>query len=337
VAYAGSKGTSLASVFGAINQLPTETLRLGSSLLDAVSNPFSGVITDQTSTLRLATVRRSQLLRPFPQFTTIALEKGSYGSSTYHSLQLRVDRRFRKGMAFLGAYTWSKLIDDISNSGTGLNGPFAYTQDWFNRRAERSLSVFDVAHRLVLSGTFEIPVGRGRAFGRGMHRAVDALAGGWQVNGSMIISSGLPVFVSNSVNTSNSLGELIGAGAPVNGTQRPNNIGQSSRKSGRVEDRLTEYFTRAVFTQPAPYTHGNVSRTLPDVRSPASKNLDLSLFKNFQVTEKVRLQVRAESFNFTNTPIFGSPGATFGVPAFGVVSAQANNPRQIQFGMRVAF
>ncbi|MBI3682755.1 MAG: carboxypeptidase regulatory-like domain-containing protein [Acidobacteria bacterium] len=335
--YAGSKGASLPSVFGSINQLRTGTLALGSALLDQVPNPFFGVITEPTSTLRLATVQRAQLLRPFPQFTTIALEKGSYGSSTYHSLQLRVDRRFRNGMSLLAGYTWSKLIDDISNSGTGLNGPFAYTQDWFNRRAERSLSVFDVAHRLVLSGTYELPVGKGRKFGSGMGRFADAVIGGWQVNGIATVFSGLPLFLSNSVNTSNSLGQLIGAGAPVNGTQRPNNNGQSARRSGPVVDRLTEYFTRAVFSQPPPFTHGNVARTLSDVRSPAMRNLDLSLFKNFRITEGIRLQVRAESFNFTNTPIFGGPGATFGVATLGVISAQGNNPRQIQFGMRLAF
>ncbi|MGH9657929.1 MAG: hypothetical protein ACRD96_05255, partial [Bryobacteraceae bacterium] len=335
--YAGSKGTSLPSVFGSINQLRTETLALGSALLDPAPNPFFGAITEPTSTLRLATVPRAQLLRPFPQFTSIALEKGSYGSSTYHSLQLRVDRRFRNGVSLLAGYTWSKLIDDISNSGTGLNGPFAYTQDWFNRRAERSLSVFDVAHRLALSGTVEIPVGRGRAWGSGMSRAADVVAGGWQVNGIATFFSGLPVFLSNSVNTSNSLGQLIGAGAPVNGTQRPNNNGQSAARSGPVADRLTEYFTRAVFSQPAPFTHGNVARTLPDVRSPAMRNLDLSLFKNFRVTDRMALQVRAESFNFTNTPIFGGPGAAFGVATLGVIAGQANNPRQIQFGMRLAF
>ncbi|MBS1829309.1 MAG: TonB-dependent receptor [Acidobacteria bacterium] len=337
IGYAGSKGTSLPSVFGSINQLTTDTLRLGAALLDQVPNPFAGVITDPTSTLRLPTVRRSQLLRPYPQFTTIAMEKSSYGSSTYHSLQLRLDRRFRNGVSFLGAYTWSKLIDDISNSGTGLNGPFAYTQDWYNRRAERSLSVFDVAHRLVLSGTYEIPVGKNKLFGDSMHPAANAVVGGWQLNGIATFSSGLPVFLGTSVNTSNSLGELIGAGAPVNGTQRPNNNGTSAARSGPVVDRLTEYFTRAVFSQPAPFTHGNLSRTLPDVRSPSLKNMDLSLFKNFEIAERLRLQIRAEAFNFTNTPIFGGPGASFGVPAFGIIAAQANTPRQIQFGLRLAF
>ena len=157
------------------------------------------------------------------------------------------------------------------------------------------------------------------------------------MNGIATFSSGIPVFLSNSVNTSNSLGQLIGAGAPVNGTQRPNSNGQSATKSGPVVDRLTEYFTRSVFSQPAPFTHGSVGRTLPDVRNPFSKNLDLSLFKNFRITEKMMLQVRAESFNFTNTPIFGGPGAAFGVAAFGIISGQGNNPRQIQFGMRLAF
>jgi hypothetical protein len=166
---------------------------------------------------------------------------------------------------------------------------------------------------------------------------LDALAGGWQVNGIAVFASGIPLFLTNSVNTSNSLGQLIGAGAPLNGTQRPNNNGASAARSGPVADRLLEYFTRSVFSQPAPFTHGNTSRTLPDVRNPTSKNLDLSLFKNFRLVEQVILQVRAEAFNLTNTPIFGGPGTAFGVATFGVISSQGNNPRQIQLGLRLAF
>jgi len=337
VSYAGSKGNSLPTVFNSPNQLRPETLALGNSLLQLAPNPFFGVITEPTSPLRLQTVQRSQLLRPFPQFTTIAMEKGSFGNSIYHSLQLRVDRRFNNGFSFLGAYTWSKLIDDISNSGTGLNGPHAYTQDYYNRRAERSLSVFDVAHRLVFSGTYEIPVGKRKAVGGGMSRGLDAIVGGWQVNGIAAFASGLPLFLTNSVNTSNSLGQLIGAGAPLNGTQRPNNNGASASKSGPVAERLTEYFSRTVFSQPAPFTHGNTARTLPDLRNPTGKNLDLSLFKNFQIVEQVLLQVRAEAFNLTNTPIFGGPGTAFGVATFGVINGQGNTPRQIQLGLRVTF
>ncbi|MEX2264626.1 MAG: TonB-dependent receptor [Bryobacteraceae bacterium] len=338
VGYSGSKGSSLPSVFGALNQLTPETLLQGNSLLTLVPNPFFGAITDPASPLSRPTVQRAQLLRPYPQFNIIALEKASIGSSVYHSMQVRVDRRFRNGLSFLGAYTWSKLIDDVSTSGTGLTPPYAYIQNWHDRGAERGLATYDVAHRLVLSGTFEFPVGKGRALGGQMNRAMDAVVGGWQVNGIATFSSGIPLVLLNSVNTSNSLGQLIGAGAPVNGTQRPNNTGGSAARSGPIADRLAEYFTKSVFSQPAPFTHGNTGRTLPDVRQPRNSNLDLSLFKNFRLHERgIILQVRAEAFNFTNTPIFGAPGTAFGAPTFGVINSQGNTPRQIQLGLRLAF
>jgi hypothetical protein len=338
IGYAGSKGTHLPIIFGAMNQLTDSTLALGPTLLDQVPNPFYGIITNPVSLLSQPTVQRAQLLRPFPEFGTISLEKASIGSSIYHSLQVRVDHRFRHGLSFLGAYTWSKQIDDVSSSSTGLNGPAVYTQDWFNRRADRSLTVFDVPNRLVLSGTYELPFGRGKRFGRTMNRAVDSFLGGWQVNGIALFASGLPLALTNAVNTSNALGQLNGAGAPTNGTQRPNNNGASAAKDGAVVDRLNQYFNTGVFSQPAPFTFGNVARTLPDVRQPASKNLDLSLFKNFNLSEHGKvLEFRAEAFNATNTPIFGAPGTTFGAATFGVISSAGNAPRQIQVGLRLAF
>ncbi len=336
--YTGSKGTSLPSVFGALNQLTSDALAQGSALLTQVPNPFLGVIRNPASLLSRPTVQRAQLLRPYPQFNIIALEKASIGSSVYHSMQLRVDRRFARGVSFLAAYTLGKLIDDVSTSGTGLSPPYAYIQDWHNRRAERGLATYDVRHRLVLSGAWQLPIGKGRAVGGGMSRLADAIAGRWQVNGIGAFSSGIPLVLLTSVNTSNSLGQLIGAGAPVNGTQRPNNNGASALLEGPVDGRLTRYFNTAVFSQPAPFTHGNSPRSLPDVRQPRTINLDLSLFKNFQLHESgVMLQIRAEAFNFTNTPVFGAPGSVFGVPAFGVINSQGNSPRQIQLGVRVAF
>ena len=107
--------------------------------------------------------------------------------------------------------------------------------------------------------------------------------------------------------------------------------------SNAVFELRNHVWKRQGFSQPAPFTHGNVARTLPDVRNPTMKNIDLSLFKNFRLTERYLLQVRAEAFNFTNTPIFGGPGASFGVAQFGVIAAQGNTPRQIQFGMRFTF
>ncbi|MDX1980549.1 MAG: TonB-dependent receptor [Bryobacteraceae bacterium] len=338
VGYAGARGTNLSAVFGAPNQLRPEVLSQGNALLQQTPNPFSGIITNSASVLSRPTVTRGQLLRPFPQFGILTLEKAAIGNSVYHSVQARLDRRFRNGFNLLVSYTASKLIDDVSTSGTGLLPPYAYIQNYYDRKAERSLATYDVAQRMVFSGLYELPVGKGRLLGSGWGRLADALAGGWQVNGIAAFSGGFPLILTNTTNNSGSLNGMLGAGAPGNGIQRPNNNGRSAKKTGAVVDRLNAYFDSSVFSQPAPFTFGNTGRTLPDVRGPGLVNIDLSLFKNFRITERgAMVQVRAEAFNLSNTPQFGFPNTTFGTGAFGVVSGQANNPRQIQFGFRLQF
>jgi hypothetical protein len=155
---------------------------------------------------------------------------------------------------------------------------------------------------------------------------VEAVIGGWQVNGIFSSQSGIPLGLT-AQNTSNSLG----------GGERPNSTGRSAELSGAIQGRLTKFFDTTQFTQPAPFTFGNVSRTLPDVRGPRSTNLDLSLFKNFQVTEALRMQLRGEAFNITNSPMFGLPGTALGTANFGVITSQANLPRQIQVALRLDF
>jgi hypothetical protein len=102
---------------------------------------------------------------------------------------------------------------------------------------------------------------------------------------------------------------------------------------------LSQWFNTAAFSAPAPFTYGNVSRTLPDVSSGGLFNIDFSTFKNFTVREKYKLQFRAEAFNLTNTPTFEVPGTTFGTPTFGQVTATAffPHPRVVQFGLRLQF
>jgi hypothetical protein len=104
-----------------------------------------------------------------------------------------------------------------------------------------------------------------------------------------------------------------------------------------VQDRLDNFINPAAFSAPAPFTFGNVARTLPDVRGPGLTNLDFSLFKTFALTEALRLQFRAESFNLTNSPMFGLPNQSFGTVAFGAITGTANNPRQLQFALRMFF
>jgi hypothetical protein len=100
---------------------------------------------------------------------------------------------------------------------------------------------------------------------------------------------------------------------------------------------LNGYVNPAAFSAPPAYTYGNVSRTLPDVRGPRYSNLDLSVFKTFAITERMKLQFRAEAFNATNSPMFGLPNQAFGNANFGLITSQANKPRQVQMALRLYF
>jgi Carboxypeptidase regulatory-like domain len=329
--YIGSKGNHLIDGEGSMtyNQLPPEFLSLGSALNDVVPNPFFGIITNPSSILSRETVVRSQLLRPFPQYTSVSAFRKPQANSLYHGFTIRVEKRYSNGLSLLLAFTGSKLIDDASQVVTFL-GPAGNKQDFYNRRAERAVSAQDVSRRLVISGVYDLPFGRDRKFFSGMSRLADALFGGWQVNGILTIQNGTPVIITQNQNNT---------GLGTSG-QRPNNIGMSAEKSGGdTNERISEWFDTSVFTFAPAFTFGTVGRTLPDVRNPGIRNLDASLFKNFRFTERVNLQFRAEAFNLTNTPQFGIPGSQLGGANFGVITGYANGqaPRQVQLALKLLY
>lgn len=292
-----------------LNQLDPRYLSLGNALNDQVPNPFYRV--SPIGIFASPTVRRAQLLLPFPQFSTIRPLFSAGASSNYNALQVAFSKRLGYGVAFTGSYVWSKTIDDGQDY-----------QNSYNVREARGLSSIDTPHRFVTSVIYEFPFGNNRKFASSINRYVDAVVGGWQVNGIVTLQSGTPLTVSAN-NTS-------GLGADIT---RANNNGQSASLSGDAVDRLNRWFNTGVFSQPAPFTLGNV-RVLPDVRNDTVKNLDLSLFKEFQVTERAQMQFRAESFNLFNHPVFGSPNTSVTSNTFGVVTSQSNTPRQIQFGLK---
>jgi len=125
----------------------------------------------------------------------------------------------------------------------------------------------------------------------------------------------------------------------MGGSSRPNNNGQSAKRSGDPRDRLTQWFNTSVFSQPPAFTFGNTSRTLPDVRDHGTNSLDLGLVKNnrFLKDGRMNLQFRSEFFNVFNRVRFGDPGLTFGNPQFGVVTSQVNAPRLIQFALKLLY
>jgi hypothetical protein len=323
VAYVGNRGVHLYEASQQLNTLPDADLALGSALGQSVPNPFFGIIT--SGPLAAATVPRSQLLLPYPQYTALPAFQGGVVNpfaytedSIYHALTLKIEKRFSGGFSVLAAYAKSKMIDTGDNQTQVRPGAITGTtvQNWNNIAAERSKSLYDVPQRLVVTALWELPIGK---YGNPIYKAI---VGGWQVNGIATFQSGLPLPL-----------QITGQTLAL----RPNVVpGQSDRVSNQS---LSQWFNTAAFTAPAPFTYGNVARTLPNISGATVKNLDFSLFKNFTVREKYKVQFRTEAFNLTNTPTFENPGTTFGTPTFGQVTATAffPHPRVVQFGLKMQF
>lgn len=316
IAYVGTRGLQLSRNDESglsLNQLDPQYMSLGSQLNQTVDNPFFGIVT--TGVLANAKVSRAQLLRPYPQFTDVIPLYSTGASSNYHALQTTFSKRFSRGFQFEGSYTWGKAIQEALSH---VNS--------YNIRASRSLADYDIAHRFVASYIYELPFGKGRRIGGGWNRATNAVLGGWQFNGFTTFQSGTPLSIS---------------GNNVAGIFNPrglaNNNGRSAKLTGDVHDRLLKYFDTSVFSQPAAFTFGNTQPSSPDLRSPGIRNWDLSMFKEFDLTEKLRMQFRTEAFNAFNTVRFGSPNTSVTSNQFGQISTQANSPRQIQFGLKLMF
>ena len=293
-----------------INQLDPSHMALGSQLNELVDNPFFGVVNNGVHLS--PRISRAQLLRPYPQFTSIVPLYDAGSNSIYHSWQNTLKKRLSGGLQFEGSYTWGKLIDSNRRH-----------QNTYDVAASRALSDADVAHRFVMGTFYNLPFGRGRRFGADASGISQALFGGWQVNGIITYQSGLPLrFTAR--NTSGVLGYMT----------VPNNSGQSGKLTGRVQDRLGEYFNTDVFSQPSPFTFGNHSVFSPDIRSDVTRNWDLSIFKQFHITEKLQTQFRAEFFNAFNTPRFSNPNTSVTSSSFGRITRQANDSRQVQFGLK---
>jgi hypothetical protein len=324
-AYVGSHGVhvNMAGTWN-LDQLTPQVIALGSRLQQSVPNPFYGIIT--TGPEASPTVPQSYLLAPYPQYTGLNSSYPTGGYTLYHAIQLKVEKRFSHGLSVLLSFTGDKLIDDfsiVSNVGNNTGG----IQNIYNGSGERSISSNDISRMLVISGVYELPFGRGRMLGRNWNRPMDALLGGWQVNGIATNQTGFPISVTTQ-NTCTNCG---------NNVLRPNNNGHSATLDGPISQRLTQYFNTSVFSQPAPFTFGNTARTLPDVRGPGLENIDLSLFKSFKPVERLTVQFRAEAFNLLNQVVFGLPNGTLSSTSFGAITTQSNSARTIQFGLKLLF
>jgi hypothetical protein len=322
VAYVGSRGVRILGgpidyatvVYEQLNQLSPSYLNLKAALLEPVQNPFYGIIADGPLAERV--VQRQQLLRPYPQFTSVVRNNPAFGNSSYHSLQVRLEKRAGNGLSALVSYTLSKNINDV-----------AVAQDAYNRGAERALSEFDAPQRLTVTAAWDLPFGKGQRWFKDASGAA-ALVGGWQLATFSTFQSGFPLAFKLSRTN------LFMAGA----TQRPSAAGDPSAGiAGGITSRLARYFNTAAFAQPADFTFGNLGPRVGWVRSPGMNNVNLRLGREFRVKEKLVLSLRASSFNLFNHPVFSAPNTTVGSSNFGRVFNQANLSRQTELAAKVSF
>jgi len=280
--------------------------------------------------------RNSQADRPIPYINSAVGIDVANVNNWYHSFNLKVERRFSRGLTFLANYTVSKNTDSGNSGSSTFDGQGnTRAMDTYNLSRERGLAATDVPQKFVLSALYELPFGPGKAL---LNRGGVAgfFLGGWQVNGIVMLRSGVPT--------------------DVQVAQRPPTFGLRNRpdvvlgQSTVVETPgFDQWFNPRAFSIPgtapdfrgrAILRYGNAGRNI--IRAPGQRNLDFSLFKNFPVTEGATVQFRAEAFNLSNTPTFTIPSArsaqlTVGNPAFGRLTGSGSVGRQVQFGIKFLF
>ncbi len=253
-------------------------------------------------------------------------------NSTYESGQISLTRRFSTGLGFQVSYWFSKSLDDVSSfnvSGsapTDVSGENDLAQNPFDLAAEHGPSLFDARQRVAVSGSYALP----RLF-TGANHTAQWLLNGWQVNGIGVYSTGTPFTVYDSANVS-----LQGSAPEISGfySSRPDLL--SNPNAGPHTP--NQWVNPADFQRLDPVTQagqfGNEGRNV--VRGPGIANLDLSLFKNFAIGERARLQFRAECFNALNHPNFQLPENDIASPEFGQI-LEAAAPRLFQLALKLAF
>ncbi len=269
--------------------------------------------------------KQSQALRLWPQYSNVTQVSPVWGDSEYHSLNLKVEKRYSGGLNFLSNFTWSKYMTNADAGGwREIEGQrVGYTHPEL-RRFDWSISNADVPLRLVSSVVYELPFGKGRrhAFSSG---AADAFLGGWGIGAIVEFRDGAPYGVISQTNVTNTFAN----------DQRPNLIADPVRNDWSSRQELIRaYFNIAAFQHPGVGVFGNAARNLG--YGPGFMGADFSVHKRWALTERVGLMYRCDVFNLPNRPNFGHPNTSFGSGAFGTITSAADG-RILQMNLRVEF
>lgn len=322
----------------ALSQGNVATLALAASRKVCVAaDVTAGICTNAQLNQRLLDLNGfSSLLQPYSQFTGGLIVFDSNDYSWYHGLEVIFKRQVSSALTAQVSYTLSRSMDNrswdpsITSFSTGTNQSASSTPfDNSNRGLNYAWSDFDRRH--VLQGTYryELPFGRGKAFGSGISRGLDYVIGGWQLSGTLLVASGRPFTVYSGLNTfSNS----VSSTADCNGCTR--DMGELVVESGR--NFWFDADARAKFTSPATGSIGNTGRNF--FLQPAYFQTDASLSKTFRITERINFDFRVDARNFTNTPSFSAPTATLTSNIFGRINDSVDSAaRRVQFSGKINF
>ncbi|MEX2261434.1 MAG: TonB-dependent receptor [Bryobacteraceae bacterium] len=298
--YVGSKGTRLTATFD--GNRPLEIVTPGPGVPSIASR------------------------RPFQGFNNINTTK-SIGSSSYHSLQTKVERRVARGLSILGAYTWSKSLSNADISSVGGGSFLAAIQDYNDLRGSRAPSAFDIRHRLSMAAIYDVPLFRNNPYA-----AVRTILGGWQLGTIITQQTGFAAALAGVVDTT-------GTGV----VSRPNAVAGQEAMLPRDQRTRARWFNTAAFALPTPGSFGSASRH--PIHLPGINQVDFSANKAFRFKESHQVQLRAEFFNFFNHVNLGAPGLNIRDPDnFGRITStnqgaagMPGDSRVVQFGLKYSF
>jgi len=363
--YTGAKGAAGNYIFSPISTAAVQGLPVVQSMpVDPATgnhSPFKGF-----EALWGGNATLGQALRPFPQFQTDTVEGLSQlrdfdevvGNSDYNALQIQARKHFSEGLTFLASYTWSKTITDAGSIYNEFSG---FTQDFYNARAEKSLSINDYPQSVVLSYEYQLPFGPGKKFANTGGFAGKVI-GGWEIAGVQEYQSGPPQIIASG---SNPMNPYEGANSFLT---RPNIVPGVPKKSQALREGKWDpngtvvngvdygaVNNVAAWVNPStnaanPWTFGTAPPTDGGVRRFPFLNEDISIIKRTKINERVNIEFRGDFLNIFNRTLFGfdqggdqygsilqGNQVASGLGGFGHISAQSNFPREIQFGLKINY
>jgi hypothetical protein len=321
-------GTGSAAVN--LNQLSPD-IPLGPYLRETVPNPFYGKPGVAATLSAQPTIVRAQLLRPFPQFTNVSMQRVHAGMARYNSMVVKVEKRASNGLSIRSSWTWSKNLDNIfGESNFFVSGSGTARNNYDVTNGEYAYSIIDTPHRIVLTPIYALPFGLGKPWLNGTGWT-DKIFAGWSLSCVGTFQTGFPIAITQ---TDNSFSQ--------GGLQRPITVlGVAPITPGSTQDRLaigasgSAYINKNAYLLAPAYTFGNIARNVANIRTPSQTNLNVSLDKTTRITESIKLTLRLEANNATNTPKFGGPNSSLSSTNFGTITQQVGFSRQLQWMARV--